>query len=295
MLGATSAPHRLALQDHLYRRSRILVHPWFPQPNNLFTVLRTTGAVISGSSALRFMSPENQWPNGLDIYVPATRIHLFRAFLVFEGYVAPPFGYPTDTTKKTTQVTQFQVFWKGPGSYPGPIKLLVCTKAAVFGSIVKSPLSSQMNFLSADGFFSAYPILTAKKMAIANPLALVPFHPDVLEIAQQAYHRYTMRGFSLSHLPSNHDLDPAKVHIQKAFPHSCHRSPDCPHTLRSTFDTGCLFVSIHKPDNQDFRRIPTPMLYKPNNGTVWNMGGSPCTGDGHYETIRPAVLSNYAP
>lgn len=268
----------------------MLVHPYFPLPDNLFTVMRFSRAVISGSLALRFMLPDQPWPRNFDIWVPVGRSRPLCDFLAFEGYVkSRPATHYWGGRVATSCIRTIQMFEKGDLK----ITVLEPNTPSVIDSITKAHLSSLMNYISADGFFSAYPILTAKKMAVWNPLSNTPHNDSIFRAVKRTFKKYAERGFSFSHLPLNHGLNEVSSNIQELFPHTCRRSAYCPHTMRSTYDRACLFVGIIDPlDKPYYAGDSTPVLYERNKGAVWNMGGEPCSGDEKYQTMKSFLVCN---
>lgn len=133
-----------------------------------------------------------------------------------------------------------------------------------------------MNFISADGFFSAYPSLTTERKALMNPLRIPDGRPTSKTVL--CYRKYHDRGYDLSLTPIAWEKEEVKWH-------ACQRSYTCPQTLRSTFDRGCLFTSSRLVCEHDIvEDVITPRCFKDRRAVIWNIGSESCYGD--RETLK---------
>lgn len=284
-LGALSSVQYIAVRNHIYRRSRDLIRPFVKIPDNMFALLRWTKSMVSGSSVLAFMmpSPKISWePKDLDVYTPRGRSTPIVDFLTLEGY---------------KEVYKWSTAPKPNGDYtrrPGIVDVITMTRGKLSIDIVESSspsaffsiscfhLTAVMNFVSGDGFFSAYPALTVSERALANRLA---YSPQLLPPRKiiECYRKYERRGFTIANLPLHLELESDVEDID--MPHICHRSSFCPSTIRSTFDCGCLFVPFVKDQTAVIMDHKLRRVYHSRAGVVWNIGGRSC--DGSYETLRP--------
>jgi hypothetical protein len=280
LLGSSSRDHYIIVRDHLYRRSRDIVRPFVDIPDNMFYVLHWTKSVISGSSALRFMMPVSNtpWrPQDLDIYTPHRQSSSVVNFLRFEGYTETfrlRNGSSTNNNNYNISGGLFDVITMTKGTVS--IDIMESATANIIPCITRFHITAVMNFISANGFFSAYPTLTASHYALAGPLGYSPAaEPSPRTV--DCYSKYERRGFDINGISNNGQCDIA---------HTCRRSVRCPHTVRTTFDRDCLFVSFSKDNNTIAYPTPTSArVYNCRDGVIWNIGGRSCNG--HYETFHP--------
>lgn len=287
ILGASSSVLYITVQNHIYRRSRDLIRPFVRIPDNMFAVLRWTKSMVSGSSVLRFMMPAAKvlWePKDLDVYTPRGGSRPVVDFLTLEGYM---------------EVCRWSTKPKTDGEYRqrcGIRDVITMSKEALsidvvessspspFISIASFHLTAVMNFVSGDGFLSAYPALTILERTFANRLAYTPELVPPIKIVD-CYRKYEGRGFAITNLPPSLELGSDIEDIL----HTCQRSFLCPNTIRSTFDPGCLFVPFVKNRTAVIMDgMQNPRVYYSQNGVVWNIGGRSC--DGSYETLCPFAV-----
>ena len=129
--------------------------------------------------------------------------------------------------------------------------------------------------MSCDGFFSAYPSLTTKHRSLKSSIPYVRNEP--MEHTLLCYDKYQSRGFDLAFNSKDWDKSEGKTH-------QCQLSWRCPHTIRSTYDGGCMFVP--------FRRFPgkrgvegNVRCFEEKRAVVWYLGGETC--EDSYEPLRP--------
>lgn len=264
--------HYLTVRKHIHSRSRQLVRPFVSIPENLFLILKLSHSAISGSSALRFMLPatSHEWQcKDLDIYSPASRDDIVISFFMLEGY-------NISTQAKSDQPYQdgsFTVTTMTKGHLS--VDIIRMAHPSFFTVISRFHLSCLMNFISADGFFSAYPTLTDSEFSLVSRLAFVqdgaPKNSTV-----ESYRKYHRRGFKLLHLPRSVDLPTSD---DLALPHICGRSSWCPHTPRTTSDPYCLYVPFQEfPRSINMEQQPARGFYDDGHGVVWVLGGNDCNG-----------------
>lgn len=281
MLQATSSANYLLVRKHIYRRSRLLVQRFVTIPENLFLTMRLSKSAISGSSALRFMLPSTSrnWTcKDLDIYTPERRSSIITNFLLLEGYKVAK----TAKAKLPYRPGNFDVTTMTKGNLS--IDVVIIKHSSFFTTISRFHLSCLMNFISADGFFSAYPTITDAEQSIVSHLSFLE-HRDLAPRAStiKAYKKYQERGFTLLHIPKGSDM-----HIpHRTTPtHTCGRSVWCPHTPRTTNDSYCLYVPLEANQSSvTFDRPSDRGLYDARSGAIWVLGGPSC--DGTYNVLNP--------
>ncbi|KAH7906870.1 hypothetical protein BJ138DRAFT_977368, partial [Hygrophoropsis aurantiaca] len=160
-------------------------------------MLRTHSSVVSGSVALHYFDPSECWrPVDMDIYVPAGRRKRVLHFLETAGYypvdrdraVKPDYGDNCGIISVTTVCNGDKT-----------IDVISACSHISIAPIFRFHLSAVMNFLSADGFFCAYPSLTAERGAIYNRTSYVDEEPTPPTI--HAYVKYANRGYTLRRSP----------------------------------------------------------------------------------------------
>lgn len=275
-LQATSTAHYLAVRQHIHRRSRLLVRPFVTMPENLYLILRLTKSAISGSSALRFMLPltSRSWAfKDLDIYTPAAKSTIVMNFFKLEGYRV----LKQSKAKGPYRVGTFDVITLTKGHLSVDI-VVIKQSENFFTAVSRFHLSCVINFITADGFFSAYPTLTEAEYSLVSHLfmeegTLVPKNATV-----KAYRKYQDRGFKLLHIPSA--VDTGLPRTEYNIPaHRCGKSVWCPHTPRTTNDPHCLYVSFEANlSSITSRKASDRGLYRARFGTIWMLGGRSCNG-----------------
>lgn len=288
LLASTSKPNQAVVWGYLHRRSRGLVRTFVPNVENFFQILSWTRAALSGSTVLKFMMPESQagWtPNDLDIYVPSqlpdTRSQMVD-YLRFEGYVVVatvPFSSGTNANNYEPFGGILSVVKMRKGSRE--IDVVHSNSPTFFTCISHFHVTAVMNFISAQGFFSAYPAMTESGKAFASRLAYKPMaRPSDTTIA--AYRKYRNRGIRIYNIHPSSNINPSHGYLPA---HHCRRSFNCPHTIRTTLDSGCLFVPFVPDGDSAVDTRKGRGLYHSCAATVWLLGGKSC--DGSYTPLGP--------
>ncbi|KAI6157452.1 hypothetical protein BKA82DRAFT_48178, partial [Pisolithus tinctorius] len=125
--------------------------------NILLHILHMCDAVVSGSTALHVLLPENtmDWtPTDLDIYVPK---HCYPHLRILTHQTTPIYSQSTIT---------FIVAW-GKGNCH--IDVVVTNTEVAVSPIFQFHSTAVMNFITADHIFCAYPALTLHGLSIVNP------------------------------------------------------------------------------------------------------------------------------
>lgn len=198
---------------HLQSRYKQLVRP-YADPARLGLVLKESGAVISGSKALRFMQWDETWEcQDLDVYVPWVSFpELLWYFRDVEGYAdvegdtAQSAGIntgPNEPYARLAGIDDIARLYKGS------------RRVDLIRSKTDSPLlpityfwsTAVMNILTADYFAVAYPRLTAVKKCYITPLVRESVDEDtgMDDILARCMRKYHHRGFEMC--ISRRDLD----------------------------------------------------------------------------------------
>ncbi|KAH7905867.1 hypothetical protein BJ138DRAFT_974228, partial [Hygrophoropsis aurantiaca] len=160
-------------------------------------MLRAQSAVVSGSVALHYFDPSEQWrPDDMDIYVPARRSNRVLHFLCTAGY------YPVDRGRVDKPDYQENCGFTSVVTVCNGDKTIDVISARghiSYAPVFRFHLSAVMNFFSADGFFCAYPNLTTDKRALYNRSSFVEGEPTPSTV--KAYIKYAHRGYMLRQSP----------------------------------------------------------------------------------------------
>lgn len=298
MFAATSKRHFIAVHRHIRLRCLHLIRPFIAMPENLLLIMRITGALISGSSVLTVLEPCGNWkPNDLDIYVPRGFHHTIVKLFELDGFVVTSgqqnLLFATQTTivpDYTGSGIAFVIKLAKDGRF---VDIVVSQQGRPpFTCIARFHSTAVMNFISADGIFSAYPCLTHSGISLANkiPHASAPNQPTPRLIV--AYKKYQERGYNICNIPDIASLASLFPNIKPNLPHNCKHSYSCPQTLRSTFDDGCMFVAFAVGQRSEVLQhgIPKHGLYRQERGVAWCIGAEPC--DGNLPVLCPFISAS---
>lgn len=283
-LASASSEHMLLVHSHFKRRSRNMVRPFVQSPESLFSVLKWTRSVISGSSALQYYLPTLTWTaRDLDLYTPSENAEFLAAYFKAEGY-SQVFRWRDEGLNQVYSDMEGigDVITLKRGAYM--VDIVESLTSSAMSCIFRFHSTAVMNFISAQGFFSAYPTLTASYCSFANPNAYGTGVGGPCMKIQMAYAKYVDRGFRL--------IYPIERQPALWTGHTiCQRSWNCPHTVRTTSDDGCLFITFENNVSRTgcADNSATSRLYKPWEGVIWNIGGGPSC-NGKFSTFRPFVL-----
>ncbi|KAJ7917024.1 hypothetical protein B0H13DRAFT_1608728 [Mycena leptocephala] len=186
-----------------------------------------TGAVLSGSAVTSLLHSGDPFELGdLDVFVQRSGGSVIVLFLQKAGQY--------DRIENTGEYT----FANGVGRVWTLLRKDSGKKINVIESMTESPFDTIVQFHStcvmgawtARGVWHAYPALTIAGTTIATPDTM-SIYPGILyaERTRKVLQKYIKRGYSFS--LSEYDA-----------PHVCGDDKNCPTTLRSTDDNGCMFM-----------------------------------------------------
>jgi hypothetical protein len=294
--GGTSTTNYAIVQNAINRSLHKLIDKFIFNGGmeQFLNLLQSTRAVISGSMALFFLfscsftgvnSSTMKWsPADMDIYelnIGQEVSEVVRYLISMEGFkeVACRFVQGGDKyyplVRKVTQLRKKDLHVDVITTYASS------AIAAIFG-FHSTPV---MNWISGDGFFSAYPLLTSSKQGLVNPMtfALKNFIPALPSShTRAALAKYYNRGFDIRRNPN---CWPAKKHI-------CSADVNCPHTVRSVINHGTMYVRFKKPAEEEgvqlIREIDYTAPYKSPYILFWSLGGLSCNG--RHRVCSPFVM-----
>ncbi|KAG6908039.1 hypothetical protein DXG01_006401 [Tephrocybe rancida] len=208
--------------------------------SHMIDVLRSTEAVISGSSVLLLLNPETFIPGDLDIYVDSSHAsQLMKAlrekYPVHEG--TPPPSKPSMMEEDYDNLEDIQDIYTLING-DKKINLVVGTDSAIT-PIFHFHSSVVMNFISADAVYCAYPELTFNWRNMVNSNVTLPADVVALktfrERAKLCLEKYRDRGYE-----ARRELTWKEFEY-----HNCKQEWSCPRTRRNTWDKGGFTLPIH--------------------------------------------------
>ncbi len=252
------------------RYHRLLKHH-FADVSGFRSLLRMTGAVISGSAALYTLDSERAhgWrPKDIDIYVSLEYAGRVAAYLTeVENYVHSwTHKSRSRYTRDSAGFTEVVHFENVDGMQ---IDLIKSSTHSALYPIPYFWSTHVMNYLTADSFCVAYPTLTLHGRGLMNPVALVDMqypHARTLSVIE----KYQQRGYDFRLYGHAWDADPEVECAQE-------RDPGCPRTIRYFGDPHCLTGTFS--DTRQAARFALSRA-QPNTKLLvrWWRGGHACGG-----------------
>lgn len=212
--------YRPQIEFELRQRLERLLTCFIPDLPAFQSMLCDTRAVISGSTALSYLTGDSEWMAAdLDIYTPFNSFDAVRThFLSVQGYaeVIPVIVTSEEVVDEDDEMDYSRM--QGVARY---------TKLAkgehivdVLCSETDSPLfpisafwtTLVMNYIGAEGFCCAYPMLTLRRQGLINPRNIQEDQPMSARIVE-CLDKYSARGFHL-HTSLNHISPPQRAMLQ---------------------------------------------------------------------------------
>ncbi|KIJ13579.1 hypothetical protein PAXINDRAFT_80753, partial [Paxillus involutus ATCC 200175] len=149
--------------------------------------------VISGSLVLYLFDPSQGWlPNDMDLYMP--RSQASWAGLHSHNPVK-------DVTERhchyhaCNDIVSMVMLTNGDHT----IDIVELTTISALSPIFKFHLTAVMNYVTAEGFFSAYPVLTTHGRSLINPMQFISNLPTSSMAA--CFDKYLLQGYDLRYSP----------------------------------------------------------------------------------------------
>ncbi|KAI6011234.1 hypothetical protein BKA83DRAFT_4132226 [Pisolithus microcarpus] len=175
-LAATNRYMGKVVRDYVKGRITRVGAQYFSCGNDLFDMLHSCDAVISGSTALHVLLPEcgTLWtPTDLDIYVLHREAERLLDHLTDQGYAIIA-ELPVKKVGYTySHVSRLVVLTNGKNS----VDVVVSKTSTTLSPIFQFHSTAVMNFISADTIFSGYPTLTLWHLSVVNAGPLY-YHPQ---------------------------------------------------------------------------------------------------------------------
>ncbi|OJT05578.1 hypothetical protein TRAPUB_3591 [Trametes pubescens] len=243
-------------------------------------VLRATGAVVSGSAALRTLDRNRAhgWrSNDVDVYTPVHQTErIIRYINEVEGYYALEASEPYAHYSVSGYMQVFR-YRNADGAHIDVVQSY--THSAIF-PIPFFWSSHVMNYMTADAFCVAYPVHTLQGRGLMSPVALLDdqhAHDPTLAVM----HKYRSRGYDFRLYTHAWTADATTECSQSA-------NEGCPRTIRFFGDRYCLIGSFgtvsETVQSTECRAQPDKTRL-----VRWWRGGNACGGNcrhTHPGTIR---------
>lgn len=164
--------------SYLHERFGFALLQYFADPRETLEIMEGSGAVISGSFALRFILGAGDWcPGDLDIYVCRDFAALLHGYLTRQGYVMdaafapmfPPYNFAQ------SDVSLISKWIKHSDEEGGPercIDIIETRAVKPFPPIFRFFFTGTMNFITHNCIYMLYPALTLRKRALLHPREL---------------------------------------------------------------------------------------------------------------------------
>ena len=166
-LAATSAISQTVVNEYNHRRLNRLASLFFSTAEELFRILWTCEAVISGATVLNFLLPESRLTHQsttLDIYICSRhRCHMY-AILQQHEYLLVEERTFNDCPLKYNKISCITTFARQQRI----INLTISRTGEGFLPIFQQDNTALMNFISHDRFYCGYPELTFRQLAVIN-------------------------------------------------------------------------------------------------------------------------------
>ncbi|KAJ7500712.1 hypothetical protein B0H11DRAFT_1669864, partial [Mycena galericulata] len=193
-------------------------------------MLTGTGAIISGSTVAALLHPGMFTPGDIDIYAACHGGYDVVKFFVRSGkFKIAKKNTSYDYAAGIRKVWALERTTTLEGMDAVKINVIESLSPNPFDPLTHFHLTCVVGAWIADGFWHGYPALTSAKVALTT-MHQLPLKDD---LKQQKHvwgvlQKYTARGFAIA--IGEYDND-----------HDCGTHANCPATLRSSDDGGCLY------------------------------------------------------
>ncbi|KAF6759699.1 hypothetical protein DFP72DRAFT_1063437 [Ephemerocybe angulata] len=237
--AAVSDDFRLYAVKCIRSRLTSLVKPYGFNASSAIALLTRHNAVIGGSLALELVNPTGLVPANLDFMCPRHSAYNVLDSLMRCGYVLkkdPIIGpVVVDEARGRNSIHEVGTLWNE--ELRALIHVVVSTELSPLAPIYSGHSTILMNFVSAHGVYSCYPLITSRRQGFRNisdtEVAIQP-----RRILDQE--KYLARGYSyLEPCPADYRSNPSALHGA---------SEHCLHTIRYAGDqlTACLPFDVFK-------------------------------------------------
>lgn len=285
LYAGTNVCNYVVINRYLRQRLTSVLSTYVGKPSKFLEELKGWKAVVSGSLALKFFEGEAAWEcHDMDLYVPKTARNTVMQYLKdMEGYTEVPgdkrAGHVYEADVVVTEVVVMKKDVKR-------IDIVVSGNHMAVAPVFQFHTTTVMNFISGDGFFSAYPQLTGLKRGLTSTNHYNLFNsitPDTNKVA--CYLKYVERGYDLQITPHAWD-------VENGIRHKCGVDSIYPHTIHNSSDAACLFWRIwDNEESVELVDIVNQQRYY-EGGIIWYLGGRSCTGDHHILTPFSSIVGS---
>ena len=244
-----------AVVEALNRDYTQVLAPYTDDPSAFRSMLRDTGSIVSGSTALWFfLRMRTTWtPGDMDLITPYATFDTVLAYIMSLPGANPVFYKPDDYLLLPSYCKRQRI--RTPGGY---IDIVQSRTDSPFTVVSGYWSTHVMNALTADAFWSAYPSHTLNMKGIYN-------HTPKGGCYTSAVDKHIERGFRISSEP--------EFALNVDIAHTCDGYIGCPRRYRVWGDQFTLKVP--------FAHASVPVLMKSMAGTFtagWHLGAPGCGG-----------------
>ncbi|KAH6871669.1 hypothetical protein BKA70DRAFT_1450899 [Coprinopsis sp. MPI-PUGE-AT-0042] len=270
-LSACSATERKFCQQEMGHRVRVALAKFDIDPLSFLAALKEWNGVVGGAVPLCILVASQRMVRDLSVYVPRGALDAFTAYMMDQNTFTILFtrdhAYKGSAMDNIPGVHRVRYMVQRKLGFILSIAESQSTSSIV--PIVLSQSTAAMNYFTSDTFTSVYPLITYRRIAIANVLDFKPGRalPPLLKA-------YADRGFSI--VGSASDVDG---------PHRCMEHVHCNRNFRDIEDKGVLSMSFGEGPFDFADRIT---------GVKWRLAiNRPCTlraADG--QGVRWSILQS---
>jgi hypothetical protein len=191
-----AAPNFHADLDQYIQRRRLVIFAWFTNNIDKFIgLLQSTGAVISGSSALNMVQARQGAVeiNDFDVYTALSKFGEFiHCFMDIEGYrVIGDFHCPPPGPYNTSGIAKLFRLQKCEQN----VDIIVTNLSSAVSPVIQFHNTVVMNFISAEAVFCAYPQWMLGMVGLVHPRMYKQNATNLATIKGLA--KYLKRGIGL--------------------------------------------------------------------------------------------------
>lgn len=270
-LSRTCKSFDASFKTHMLSKTYQVLNDFDLPPREFMRYLALTSSVIAGSVPANILAGDKFEPSDLDVITPASEEHSMQT--VMEETIG--FKLINIVVPGGMQGTLRRVYvYRHNGKH---VRLWIATGENPIIPIMLTATTFVMNFITPWGIYCAYPSLTLRSRGIINRYTDSErgSHDSIdYQRTTDVLHKYISRGVAFE---TDDKKWPDLVRI-----HKCHRSPTCPHTLRSIGDGSGLHIPFPVEYEGFARHGPNSIVPTINQTTTWSIGGDFCTNSKLY-------------
>ena len=245
------------------------VRPYGLTFTDIHFLQHSIGAVVSGSTVTQLLRPVKDFtPGDLDIYCRAMDGYQVARFL---GHCT---GYYVERRSEEYEEAQgLRFVWWLAHKSPArpPINIIESLTDNALDAVLNFHSTAVMGAWMRPGFWHPYPKSTFTALSLTSPSRMALDRLSSRRRMWLVIKKYMGRGFKLT--------------TEWPLPHVCGWEWNCPVTLRTSEDGGCLRI----PFSPRFPIQDLPLAAAEDDASSWTLGPVPCT-TGAQMTAMPPML-----